>query len=101
LVISVELWLGAGPSQLGRQLLKGHETVDSLLGSAAQVFDEQGPVDVLLVRFDHGIRLDPEPAKNRRIVHGLPARHDLQSTRFGGACSRWRSLQAVSGRRRT
>jgi len=54
--------------QLLCETLELHQIVESLLGCAPQVLSEQRAVHVLLVSFDHRIRLEPEPPENRRAL---------------------------------
>src|SRR5436305_3451062 len=58
--------LPPGPPHLFGKALEPHQVAQALLDGQLEVLPEEGPVDVLLVGLNDGIRLDDEPW---RFVH--------------------------------
>src|SRR5947209_16107069 len=57
--------LPPGPPHLFGKALQPHQVAQAFLDRQLEVFPEKGPVDILLIGLDDGIRLDDEP----RFVH--------------------------------
>src|SRR5947209_2594538 len=59
--LSLREGLPPGPPHLFGKALEPHQVAQALLDGQLEVLPEEGPVDVLLVGLDDGIRLDDEP----------------------------------------
>jgi hypothetical protein len=76
-------------------VVRREEVPPSLVGGASKVRPQQGSIDVLLIRLDHRIRFEAEPAKYAGVVEAL-GRHPSILARYGNIAT-WPSGAMTTG----